>query len=88
MEKHTSATAAHVTELLGEVDPITLEKLLATGASTDEIAEAMVEIEDEDAFGEVHRTPSSPRVQEVRSILEEHAFQDGEDELDAHYDHT
>jgi hypothetical protein len=88
MEKHTIATSANVTELLGEIDPITMERLLATGASADEIAEAVVEVEDEDAFGEAHRVPSTPRVAQVRAILEEHVFEDLEDEFDARYDHT
>lgn len=86
MEKH--ATAANVTELLGEIDPITMDRLLATGASADEIAEAVDEVQDEDAFGEEPRQPSSPRVAQVRAILEEHVIEDLEDEFDARYDHT
>jgi len=85
MEK---ATATNVTELLGEIDPITMERLLATGASPDEIAEAVDEVQDEGGFGETHRPPSTPRVAQVRAILEEHVFEDLEDEFDARYDHT
>ncbi len=88
MERHIIATAANVTELLGEIDALTMEKLLATGASKEEIAEAVNEIEDEDAFGEAHRPPSSPKVAEVRSILEETVFEDLEDEFGARLDHT
>lgn len=73
------ATAAEILELLGELEPLTLEKLLATGATFDEVAEAVSAIEDEDAFGEVHHGPSTPREAEVRAILEELVFEDFEE---------
>lgn len=73
------ATASEIVALLGELEPLTLEKLLATGATLGEIAEAVSAIEDEDAFGEVHHTPSTPREAEVRAILEELVFEDFEE---------
>ncbi|HTR52360.1 MAG TPA: hypothetical protein VMJ10_16720 [Kofleriaceae bacterium] len=79
IESTKPATAADLLEMLGEIDPIALDKLLAIGASAAEVAEAAIAIEDEDAFGELHREPSSPRAAEVRAILEELVFEKTED---------
>jgi tRNA(Ser,Leu) C12 N-acetylase TAN1 len=73
------ASAREVTDLLGELDALVIEKIVATGATVDEIAEAASAIEDEEGFGEMSRTPSSPREAEVRAILEELVFEDIED---------
>jgi hypothetical protein len=73
------ATRAEIVELLGELEPLTLERLVATGASIDEVAEAVSAIEDEDAFGEIHHAPSTPREAEIRAILEELLFEDFEE---------
>ncbi len=69
------ASAAEIVELLGELEPLTLEKLLATGATISEVAEAINAIEDEDAFGEIHHAPSSAREAGVRAILEDLVFE-------------
>jgi hypothetical protein len=66
-----SATATDVSRLLGDVDPLVVERILATGASPDEIGEALLVVEDEQGFGEEQREPSSPRVAEVRAVLQE-----------------
>jgi hypothetical protein len=60
-----------VSEILGEIDPLIIERVVDTGASIDEIAEALGVLEDEAGFGDAHRIPSSSRVIEVRSILAE-----------------
>ena len=73
------ATAAELVELLGELEPLTLEKLQATGATIDEVANAVSAIEDEDAFGEDSHAPSSRREAEVRAILQELVFEDFEE---------
>ena len=65
------ATAADVSRMLGDVDPLILERILSTGASVDEIDEALREAEDEGGFGEEHHVPSSPRVLAVRAVLDE-----------------
>ena len=65
------ATASEVNRLLGDADPLIVERILATGASADEIGEALREVEDERGFGEETHTPSSPRVVEVRALLHE-----------------
>lgn len=65
------AKAEDVQRVIGEVDPVICERILATGATADEIAEAVRELEDERGFGETHHVPSSPRVTEVVSILDD-----------------
>ena len=74
-----AVTAAELADLLGELEPLTIEKLIATRATIDEVAEAVSAIEDEDTFGELHHEPSSPRQAEVRAILEELVFEDVEE---------
>ena len=69
------ATAAEVFELLGDVSPDALERLLATTASVDEIAAELAAIEDEEGFGEQSHADATPRLREVRAVLEELAFE-------------
>jgi hypothetical protein len=69
--EHLPATSDEVAALLGELDPFIMERILAVGASVDEIDEARRATEDELAFGEEPHVPSSPRVAEVRAILDE-----------------
>ena len=42
----------------------------------------------EDTLGEVHHEPSSPRAAEVRAILEEHVFEELEDQAAARSERT
>lgn len=65
------ATATDVNRLLGEVDPLILERILATGATPDEIGEALRVVEHERGFCEEPHLPSSPRVAEVAAVLDE-----------------
>lgn len=65
------ATEADVTRLLGEVDPLTISRILAIAPTRDELDEAVQETEDEAGFGEEPRTPSSARVASVRAILDD-----------------
>lgn len=78
----TTATATDVNRLLGDVDPLVLERILQTGASPEEIAEALLVVEEERGFGEEPHPPSSPRVAEVRALLHEMSVLDGEIEPD------
>lgn len=79
----TSATANDVNRLLGDVDPLIVERILATGASLDEIDEALRVVEQERGFGaEESRLPSSPKVAEVRAVLEELSVLDNDVEPD------
>jgi len=64
-------TAAQINTLLGETEPLMLERIVETGASFDEVAEALSAIEDEDAYAKMSHKPSSSRVLEVRRVLEE-----------------
>jgi len=70
------ASASEIQRLLGDVEPMIVARVLATNASADEIGEALREVEDEAGFGEDPHEPSSPRVAEVRAILDEmHVFE-------------
>lgn len=80
----TTATHAQIVELLGDVDELYVKRLEDTGASLDEIGEALGDLEDEDRLGEPPRMATSPRVAEVRTILEE-LLDDTEDDLDRGY---
>ena len=71
-----SATANDVSQLLGDIDPIVLERILAIGATSDEIAEALLVVEQERGFGEQRHVPSTPKVVEVRAVLDECAVLD------------
>lgn len=66
-----AATADEVAELLGErADDSIVERIVALGASTDEISEAIDDLEYEHRYGE-ERPAVSPRIEDVRTILEE-----------------
>jgi hypothetical protein len=68
------ATEVDVNRLLGDVDPLIIERVLAIGASADEIDEALQDVQDEDGFGERFHEPSSTRVASVRALLEDTLF--------------
>lgn len=70
-----SATAEDVENVLGDVDGFVVKRVLDTGATLDEIAEALADIEVERELGE-RRVPTSARVAEVREILEELSEED------------
>ncbi len=79
-----TATHAQIVELLGDVDDLFVKRIEDTGASLDEIGEALGDLESEDVLGEPPHIPSSPRVAEVRVILEELMDTD-EDDLEQGY---
>ena len=64
------ATAKQILDLLGDVPPEALERLLATGASIHEIAAAAVVMDDDDALADA--PGESSRIREICAILEEH----------------
>jgi tRNA(Ser,Leu) C12 N-acetylase TAN1 len=74
------ATAAELASLLGELEPGTLEKLLATGATLGEVAEAVSAIEDEETAGEAQHAPSTAREAAVRAILEDRLLEEFEEQ--------
>jgi hypothetical protein len=67
----SAASHDDIVEILGDVDDLFVERIVDTGASIHEIAEALDDLEDERRFGEQHRVEASPRVAAVRAILEE-----------------
>jgi len=76
----TTASHAQIVELLGDVDELFVKRLEDTGASLDEISEALGDLEDED-LGQGRRPVTSPRVAEARAILEE-LLDEPDDDLD------
>lgn len=76
-----STTHDDIVNLIGDVDELLVERLVATGASIDEISEAWGELQDESRSAEDRVPAISPRVAEVRSILEE-VLEDIDDEYD------
>ena len=66
----SNVTAAELEDLLGDVNPLMIERIVATQATAAEVAEALADAEDERRFQE-RRVAASPRVAEVREILEE-----------------
>ena len=74
---HTPARSYEIGSLLGDADPMVVERVLETGASIDEISEALHLIEHDDV---VQQEPSSARVVEVRAILSE-LVGEGDDEV-------
>jgi len=66
----TTASYQQIVELLGDVDPLFVNRIEGTGASVDEVNEALGQVENEE-LGQERAADSSPRVAEVRAILEE-----------------
>lgn len=67
----TPASADEIAELLGErAEESIVERVANVGASIEEVRDAVEDLDFEVRFGE-ERTPASPRVKEVRTILEE-----------------
>jgi hypothetical protein len=66
-----TASANEVAELLGDrADDAIVERILGFGASIDEVAEAIRDVEFQREYGE-EREPSSEKVDELRVMLEE-----------------
>lgn len=74
----TTASYQQIVELLGEVDPLFVKRIEDTGASVEEIGEALSDVEAE-RLGAERRLASSTRVAEVRAILDE-MFDDPDEE--------
>jgi hypothetical protein len=75
----SSATEKDIVNLLGDADAFIIERIIDTHATAEEVAEALAAVEDERRFGE-RRAPASPRVAEVRGILEEVLDEPDDDE--------
>jgi DNA-binding transcriptional MerR regulator len=75
----TTASHDQIVELLGDVDELIVKRIEETGASIDEIGEALSDLQDD---GFAARPPaSSARVVEVRAILAE-MLDDPDQDLD------
>ncbi len=62
------ASFDEIVQLVGDIDPSTVRRIEESGASVDEIAEALGMLEEQH---ELPREPSSPRVAEVRALIAE-----------------
>ncbi len=76
LHMRTPATAEQLNGLLGEVDPIVVEQILTTGATFDEVAEALASLEDD---SEPSQAPPSPKVVEVRDLLAQYVLDEPDD---------
>ena len=66
-----NANADEIAELLGDhVDEAIVERIANLGATIDEIAEAVEDLDYQARFGE-DQEPSSAKIAEIRAILEE-----------------
>ena len=72
------ASAEALRDLLGQPDDLVIKRILESGASVDEVKEAVCIVEDEHGWGE-QRHAASPRVAAVCAVLEG-LFAEDEDE--------
>ena len=63
------ATRDDVVHRLGEVDPLTIARILAIAPTLDELEQAIEITEDEERFAEEPHTPSSARVANLHAVL-------------------
>ena len=79
MSAAPAASRSELGALLGDVDNLVIERVLETGASLEEVGEALDDLVSDQGFGDEHHVPTSPRVLEVRMVLEELIFDDDEE---------
>ena len=63
-------SSEEIVEVLGEVDASIVDRIVDTGASADELGEAIDDLDHERRFAE-RRLPASTRIAELRSILDD-----------------
>jgi hypothetical protein len=73
-----SVMAEEIEELLGDVAPSIIDRIIDTHATLEELVEAVADAEDEQRFGE-RRAPASLRIAELREIIEEVLEERGDD---------
>ena len=71
-----TATARDIRDLLGDVDPLAVERIVEVGATTGEIALALEILAEDNPVG--HEI--SPRVEQLRALLLELVLDEGEPE--------
>ena len=67
----SAVTRDDVVRVLGELDDLAIARIVATGASVAELEEAVAEVEFDTEVGGRPIEPSSPRVVELRALLDE-----------------
>ena len=82
------ASASDVYRMLGDIDPIIAERIVETGATAEEIGEALARVEDEIGFSDgalsVLNDVSSARVTDVVAALRD-LFDDDQDDVGYDY---
>ena len=73
------ATREDVQSILGELDDLIIERIVETGASSEEIAEALASLDDAQRSGDQPHVPTSGKVVEVRAILQDLAADDDDE---------
>jgi hypothetical protein len=73
----STITAHEVEELLGEAEPVVIEQIIETKATSNEVAQALALAESR-RRGEPTSPGTSPRVEAVRAIIEQ-AFDEPDD---------
>jgi hypothetical protein len=72
-------TERDILDVVGDVDPLTVARILAIAPSRDELEAAAASEQDEQAFGEESRPATTERIEEVREILAELAAAETDD---------
>jgi hypothetical protein len=62
--------AEEVIAIVGEINRRVIDQILATGATRDEVATALAEVEDNLGFDDHRSASPSPRIAAVRALLE------------------
>jgi hypothetical protein len=66
-----AATTDEIADLLGDrAEEVLVDRIADLGVSLDEVAEALEDFEHQREYGE-EREPSSPRIEDIRMVLEE-----------------
>jgi len=81
----TSVTSQQLEGLLGEIDPLIIDRIVDTHASLADVTEALAEVEEERESGR-RRLPTSERVAAVRDILTDVLEGDDDDVVTRGYD--
>lgn len=72
-------SAEEIRQILGPIDETIVADVMRTGASRDEVVEAVAWINADEALANAHRKPASGKAAEVIDILEAGLDDDGPD---------
>jgi hypothetical protein len=75
-----TATASEIRELLGDIDPLVIERIVELDATLDEVVEALATLSDDDAVATVAGGSRSAKVDEIRELLAETIDEDHDED--------